>query len=197
MILVIDNYDSFVYNLVQYLGALGADTVVYRNDEITLDQIDVAGPELILISPGPANPDSAGVCLPLIERFAGRIPIFGVCLGHQCIGQAFGATIRRAGRPMHGKQSHVFHDGEGIFRDLPPAISVVRYHSLVIDPLTLPDCLKVTAVADDGEIMAVQHRSLPIAGVQFHPESIFTEFGRQMVRNALTTLLRQEEAVPA
>lgn len=195
MIFVIDNYDSFVYNLVQYLGATGTATTVCRNDEVTLDQIEAMRPDLILISPGPASPDQAGISLSAIERFAGQVPIFGVCLGHQCIGQAFGATIRRAGRPMHGKLSQVFHDGQGIFAGLPAALSVVRYHSLVIDPMTLPDCLRVTAVADDGEIMAVAHRTLPVASVQFHPESIFTEHGRRMVHNALASLMPHREAV--
>lgn len=197
MIFVIDNYDSFVYNLVQCLGALGVETMVRRNDKTTIAEIDALAPRMILVSPGPCAPQQAGISMDAIRHFAGRIPIFGVCLGHQCIGQVFGATIRRAGKPMHGKRSMIRHDGNGIFRHLPGEFEVVRYHSLVIDPATTPDCLNVTAIADDGEIMAVEHRTMPVIGVQFHPESIFTDHGRQLVRNALTTLAPQTAMVPA
>jgi para-aminobenzoate synthetase component II len=197
MIFVIDNYDSFVYNLVQYVGALGIDTVVRRNDEVTLADIEAARPDLLLISPGPATPDRAGISLAAVRHFAGRLPIFGVCLGHQCIGQAMGGRIIRARRPMHGKRSVVFHDGRDQFDGLPTTLQVVRYHSLVIDPEQVPDSLVVTAVSDDGEIMAVRHRSLPIIGVQFHPESIFTEHGRQMVRNAVRALAPERQGVAA
>jgi anthranilate synthase/aminodeoxychorismate synthase-like glutamine amidotransferase len=195
VILVIDNYDSFVYNLVQYLGSMGADLEIRRNDAITLDEIDEMKPdiELVLISPGPSTPLNAGISLPLLARYASELPIFGVCLGHQAIAHAFGATVGHARRPMHGKRSTIFHDGKGVFQDLPPAFPVVRYHSLAVDPLTLPDFLEVTAVADDGEVMGLRHRELPIEGVQFHPESIFTEYGRHMVANALSALRKRSE----
>jgi len=185
MLLLIDNYDSFTYNLAQYLGELGAEVDVYRNDAITLDEIATSAPESIVLSPGPCTPNEAGICVPLIQRFAGAIPILGVCLGHQAIGQAFGGKIVRAQRVMHGKLSTITHDGHGVFADLPQQVSVTRYHSLAIDRASLPGCLEVTATADDGEIMGVRHRDLDVEGVQFHPEAILTEHGHDLLRNFL------------
>ncbi|HRF45716.1 MAG TPA: aminodeoxychorismate/anthranilate synthase component II [Candidatus Competibacteraceae bacterium] len=190
MLLMIDNYDSFTYNLVQYLGELGEEAWVYRNDQITLDEIAKLQPQRIVLSPGPCTPNEAGVSLATIERFAGKIPILGVCLGHQSIGQAFGGRIVRARLVMHGKTSAVYHDGQGVFADLPNPFTVVRYHSLVIDQATLPDCLQMTAwtqTADGAvdEIMGVRHKTLPVEGVQFHPESILTEHGHALLRNFL------------
>ena len=186
MLLLIDNYDSFTYNLVQYLGELGADVHVYRNDAITLEQIAAWEPERIVISPGPCTPNEAGISVPLIQRFATRIPILGVCLGHQAIGQAFGGRIVRAQRVMHGKVSPVAHDGLGVFAGLPSPLTVTRYHSLAIERATMPDCLMVTATAeDDGEVMGVRHRELAVEGVQFHPEAILTEHGHALLRNFL------------
>ncbi len=182
---MIDNYDSFTYNLVQYLGELGEEVVVYRNDEITLDKIAVLNPEHIVISPGPCTPNEAGVSVPLIRRFAGGIPILGVCLGHQSIGQAFGGKIVHAKQLMHGKTSHIQHTRQGVFSNLPSPFQATRYHSLVIERESLPDCLEVTAWTDDGEIMGVRHKSLRIEGVQFHPESILTEHGHDLLRNFL------------
>jgi anthranilate synthase component 2 len=185
VLLMIDNYDSFTWNLVQYLGELGADVHVYRNDAITLDQVAVWAPERIVISPGPCTPNEAGISVPLIRRFAGRIPILGVCLGHQAIGQAFGGRIVRAQRVMHGKLSPVTHDGRGVFAGLPSPLTATRYHSLVIERATLPACLELTATADDGEIMGVRHREHAVEGVQFHPEAILTEHGHALLRNFL------------
>jgi len=185
MLLMIDNYDSFTYNLVQYFGELGEDVVVHRNDEITLDEIEALQPDRIVISPGPCTPNEAGVSVPLIERFAGKIPILGVCLGHQSIGQAFGGTIVRAKHVMHGKNSPITHRDAGVFHDLPSPLSATRYHSLVIERDSLPDCLEVTAESDDGEIMGVRHRTLPVEGVQFHPEAILTEHGHALLKNFL------------
>src|SRR5947207_10211894 len=185
MILMIDNYDSFTYNLVQYLGELGADVQVYRNDALTLEQIAAWKPEKIVISPGPCTPSEAGICVPLIRRFAGEIPILGVCLGHQAIGQAFGGRIVRAGRVMHGKLSPITHDSKGVFAGLPSPFRATRYHSLAIDRATLPPMLAVTATADDGEIMGVRHREFAVEGVQFHPEAILTEHGRGLIDNFL------------
>ncbi len=190
MLLMIDNYDSFTYNLVQYLGELGEEAWVYRNDQITLDEIAKLQPQRIVLSPGPCTPNEAGVSLATIERFAGKIPILGVCLGHQSIGQAFGGRIVRARLVMHGKTSAVYHDGQGVFADLPNPFTVVRYHSLVIDQAILPDCLQMTAwtqTADGAvdEIMGVRHKTLPVEGVQFHPESILTEHGHALLRNFL------------
>ena len=185
MLLVIDNYDSFTYNLVQYLGELGADVHVYRNDALTLEQIAAWEPEKIVISPGPCTPDDAGVSVPLIRRFADRIPILGVCLGHQAIGQAFGGRIVRAQRVMHGKLSPVTHDGRGVFTGLPSPFTATRYHSLAIERATMPACLAITATADDGEVMGVRHRELRVEGVQFHPEAILTEHGHALLRNFL------------
>ncbi len=186
MLLMIDNYDSFTYNLVQYLGELGAEVHVHRNDVITLEQIAAWQPEHIVISPGPCTPNEAGISVPLIRRFAGEIPILGVCLGHQAIGQAFGGCIVRARHVMHGKLSPVTHAGRGVFAGLPSPLTVTRYHSLVIEPSSLPVELEVTARSDDGEIMGVRHRSLPVEGVQFHPEAILTEHGHALLRNFLS-----------
>jgi anthranilate synthase/aminodeoxychorismate synthase-like glutamine amidotransferase len=185
VICVIDNYDSFVYNLVQYVGELGADCVVHRNDEVTVEQVAELGPELVLISPGPGDPADAGISVDLVRRLGGRIPLFGVCLGHQAIGAAFGARICHADQPMHGKTSGIEHDGEGVFAGLPTPLTVARYHSLVIEAATIPAELEVTAWSASGEIMGVRHRTLPIEGVQFHPESLFTEHGVRMVANVL------------
>ena len=185
MLLLIDNYDSFTYNLVQYLGELGADVHVHRNDALNLEQIAAWEPSQIVISPGPCTPNEAGISVPLIERFAGRIPILGVCLGHQAIGQAFGGKIVRAERVMHGKVSPVTHDGRGVFTDLPSPFTATRYHSLAIERQTMPSCLAITATADDGEVMGVRHREWPVEGVQFHPEAILTDHGHALLRNFL------------
>jgi len=185
MLLMIDNYDSFTYNLVQYLGELGADVRVYRNDAITLDDVAALAPAQIVVSPGPCTPNEAGISVPLIRRFAGEIPILGVCLGHQAIGQAFGGRIVRAQRVMHGKLSPVTHDGRGVFAGLPSPFAVTRYHSLAIERESVPDELEVTATADDGEIMGVRHRHLAVQGVQFHPEAILTEHGMRLLSNFL------------
>ncbi|MBK6336280.1 MAG: aminodeoxychorismate/anthranilate synthase component II [Betaproteobacteria bacterium] len=185
MLLMIDNYDSFTWNLVQYFGELGADVHVHRNDAITLEQIEAWQPERIVISPGPCTPREAGISVPVIERFAGRIPLLGVCLGHQAIGQAFGGNVVRAQRVMHGKVSAVTHDGRGVFTGLPSPLTVTRYHSLAIERATLPAGLEITATAEDGEIMGVRHRSLPVEGVQFHPEAFLTEHGHALLRNFL------------
>jgi anthranilate synthase/aminodeoxychorismate synthase-like glutamine amidotransferase len=188
MLLMIDNYDSFTYNLVQYLGELQAEVVVRRNDAITLDEIDAMRPAGIVISPGPKTPREAGVSVPVIERFGGRIPILGVCLGHQSIGAAFGGDIVRAPRIMHGKTSPIHHDGRGVFRGLSDPFDATRYHSLVIDPATLPAELEVSAWTDAGEIMGVRHKRLAIEGVQFHPESILTLEGKKLLANFLADL---------
>jgi para-aminobenzoate synthetase component 2 len=185
MILVIDNYDSFTYNLVQYLGELGAEVEVRRNDRITLDEMADMKPERILISPGPCTPNEAGVSVPLITRFAGEIPIFGVCLGHQSIGAAFGGDVVRNDRIMHGKTSLIHHSGQGVFRNLPQPFEATRYHSLVIKRETMPACLEITAETAEGEIMGVRHREYPIEGVQFHPESVLTKSGKDLLRNFL------------
>ena len=185
MVLMIDNYDSFTFNLVQYLGELGADVEVVRNDEITLDEVAARAPDRIVVSPGPCTPSEAGISVPLIQRFAGTVPILGVCLGHQAIGQAFGGRVVRAARVMHGKLSPIVHDGTGVFGGLPSPFTATRYHSLAIERASLPDALEVTATADDGEIMGVRHRSYPVEGVQFHPEAILTEHGRRLLANFL------------
>jgi len=185
MLLMIDNYDSFTYNLVQYLGELGEDVRVARNDEITLAEIGGLRPARIVISPGPCTPNEAGVSVPAIREFAGRIPILGVCLGHQSIGQAFGGKIVHAMQLMHGKVSPIHHRQGGVFRGLPDPLTATRYHSLVIEKSSLPSCLEVTAWTDDGEIMGVRHRELPVEGVQFHPESILTEHGHELLANFL------------
>jgi anthranilate synthase component II len=183
MLLMIDNYDSFTYNLVQYLGELGEEVVVHRNDEITLDEIAAMRPARIVVSPGPCTPNEAGVSVPLIKKFAGKIPILGVCLGHQSIGQAFGGHIVHAQELMHGKTSQIHHNGEGVFKNLPNPYRATRYHSLVIERDTLPECLEITAWTEDGEIMGVRHKSLNVEGVQFHPESILTEHGHALLQN--------------
>ncbi len=185
MILVIDNYDSFTYNLVQYLGELNQTVEVRRNDAITLDEIEALAPDHLLLSPGPCTPTEAGICLGLIERFAGKIPIFGVCLGHQSIGQAFGGNIIRAKKVMHGKTSTMTHTGVGFLHGLPTPFTAIRYHSLVIEPESCPDCLEVIATSEDGEIMGVRHKEFNVQGVQFHPESVLTEHGHQMLKNFL------------
>jgi len=185
MLLMIDNYDSFTYNLVQYLGELGQDVRVYRNDEIDLAKIAQLKPRHIVISPGPCTPNEAGISVPLIHEFSGKIPILGVCLGHQSIGQAFGGHIVHAKQLMHGKTSLIHHNNMGVFKDLPNPYTATRYHSLVIERETLPDCLEITAWTDDGEIMGVRHKTLPIEGVQFHPESILTEYGHELLDNFL------------
>ncbi|MCK9987672.1 MAG: anthranilate synthase component II [Azoarcus sp.] len=185
MLLMIDNYDSFTYNLVQYFGELGAQVKVYRNDEITLEQIALMKPEQLVISPGPCTPAEAGISVPAIREFAGKIPLLGVCLGHQSIGAAFGGKIVHAKRLMHGKTSPVHHQDVGVFRGLPNPVTCTRYHSLAIERESLPDCLEVTAWTDDGEIMGVRHKTLAVEGVQFHPESILTEHGHAMLKNFL------------
>ncbi|MDF2926323.1 MAG: pabA [Paenibacillaceae bacterium] len=185
MILVIDNYDSFTYNLVQYLGELGEQIQVRRNDEIDLAGIEVLAPDHILISPGPCTPNEAGISLSLIQHFKGRIPILGVCLGHQSIGQAFGGDVIRAERLMHGKTSQIHHDGKSLFEGLPNPFTATRYHSLIVKRETLPDCLEITAWTEEGEIMGLRHREYPIEGVQFHPESIITDNGHKMLGNFL------------
>jgi anthranilate synthase component 2 len=185
MLLVIDNYDSFTYNLVQYFGELGEDVQVFRNDEITLEGVERLSPARIVVSPGPCTPNEAGISVPSIKHFAGKVPILGVCLGHQSIGQAFGGKIVHAKQLMHGKTSAIHHRGSSVFRGLPADFQATRYHSLVIERESLPDCLEVTAWTDDGEIMGVRHKTLPIEGVQFHPESILTEHGHAMLKNFL------------
>lgn len=185
MLLMIDNYDSFTYNLVQYFGELGEEVMVFRNDEITLDEVARLKPAHIVISPGPCTPNEAGVSVPLIERCSSQIPILGVCLGHQSIGQAFGGKIVHARQLMHGKTSPIFHCNIGVFRGLPNPFTATRYHSLVIERDSLPDCLEITAWTEDGEIMGVRHKTLAIEGVQFHPESILTEHGHKLLENFL------------
>ncbi|MEO1767332.1 anthranilate synthase component II [Thiobacter aerophilum] len=187
MLLMIDNYDSFTYNLVQYFGELGQEVRVFRNDEIDLAGVAALAPDSIVISPGPCTPSEAGISVPLIQAFAGRVPILGVCLGHQAIGQAFGGRIVHAKQLMHGKTSLIHHKDVGVFRGLPNPLTATRYHSLVIERETLPDCLEITAWTDDDEIMGVRHKSLPVEGVQFHPESILTEYGHEMLANFLKT----------
>ena len=185
MLLMIDNYDSFTYNLVQYFGELGEDVQVFRNDAITLKEIAAMAPDRLVISPGPCSPKEAGISVDVIKEFAGRIPLLGVCLGHQSIGYAFGGEIIHAQKPMHGKLSPVHHTNMGVFAGLPNPFTATRYHSLAIRRDTLPDCLEVTAWTDDGEIMGVRHKTLAVQGVQFHPESIMTERGHDLLRNFL------------
>jgi anthranilate synthase/aminodeoxychorismate synthase-like glutamine amidotransferase len=186
VLLVIDNYDSFTYNLVQYLGELGEEVRVVRNDEIALDEITAMRPQAIVISPGPCSPREAGVTLDMIEAFKGRKPILGVCLGHQSIGHYFGGHVVRAGRLMHGKTSPILHRDSDVFHGMPQGFAATRYHSLLVERATLPDCLEVTAETSEGEIMGLRHKSLPIWGVQFHPESIATENGMQILKNFLS-----------
>jgi len=185
VILMIDNYDSFTYNLVQYLGVLGSEVEVHRNDKITLDEIESMKPERIVISPGPGTPQSAGITISMIERFHPKVPILGVCLGHQAIGAAFGGRVLHAARIMHGKTSEISHDGKGVFRDLPDPITATRYHSLAVERKSLPSGLEVSAEAEDGEIMGLRHRQYPVEGIQFHPESILTKEGMDILRNFL------------
>src|SRR6478609_3539661 len=185
MILMIDNYDSFTFNLVQYLGELGHELLVKRNDEITLSEIEVLNPDFLMISPGPCSPNEAGISLEAIEYFAGKIPIFGVCLGHQAIGQAFGGDVIRADKLMHGKTSPIINDGKTIFEGLPSPFTATRYHSLIVRRETLPDCLEISAETEEGEIMGLRHKEYAVEGVQFHPESIITDHGHQLLRNFL------------
>ena len=185
MFLVIDNYDSFTYNLVQYLGELGGDVRVYRNDRLTLDEIESMHPERIIISPGPCTPKQAGISIPVIRRFAGKLPILGVCLGHQAIGEAFGGEVVRAPRLMHGKTSMIYHDGKTIYKGIPLPFEATRYHSLIVRKETLPSILEISAWTQEGEIMGVRHRNFPVEGVQFHPESILTKVGKDLLRNFL------------
>lgn len=185
MILVLDNYDSFTYNLVQYLGELGAELEVHRNDRITTDEIAALGPEKIVISPGPCTPNEAGISMEVVRRFAPQVPILGVCLGHQSIGQAFGGRVIRAPQIMHGKTSAIHHDGQTLYAGLPNPFTATRYHSLIVERASLPDCLVVTAATDDGIIMGMRHRDYATQGVQFHPESILTSAGKGLLRNFL------------
>lgn len=185
MIIVIDNYDSFTYNLVQYLGELGQEVLVHRNDEISIAQIEELKPDHILISPGPRTPNEAGISLELIEHFKGKVPILGVCLGHQVIGQTFGAEIVRADKLMHGKTSPIVHDGKTLYEGLPSPFTATRYHSLIVRRETLPDCLEISAETEAGEIMGLRHKQYMVEGVQFHPESIITEHGLQIIENFL------------
>ena len=186
MLLMIDNYDSFTYNLVQYLGELGAEVKVVRNDEVTVDEIEAMRPDRIVISPGPCSPNEAGISLSVIERLGGRVPILGVCLGHQAIGQVYGGKVVHAKRLMHGKTSPIRHSGRGVFGGLPSPFTATRYHSLAVERESLPSALEVTAWTDDGEIMGFVHRSFRVEGVQFHPESILTEHGHALLENFLT-----------
>jgi anthranilate synthase component II len=186
MLLMLDNYDSFTYNLVQYFGELGEDVHVARNDEITLDEIAALKPDRLCISPGPCSPAEAGISLDVLKRFAGEIPILGVCLGHQAIGHAFGGKVIRAGRLMHGKTDAVAHTGAGVFAGLPTPFTATRYHSLAVERASLPACLEVTAWTADGEIMGLRHATLDVEGVQFHPESIATEYGHALLKNFVT-----------
>lgn len=183
MILMIDNYDSFTFNLVQFLGELGQELVVKRNDEVTISDIENMKPDFLMISPGPCSPNEAGISMEVIKYFAGKIPIFGVCLGHQSIAQVFGGEVVRAERLMHGKTSLMHHDGKTIFSDIPNPFTATRYHSLIVKKETLPDCLEVTSWTEEGEIMALRHKTLPIEGVQFHPESIMTSHGKELLQN--------------
>jgi anthranilate synthase component 2 len=196
MFILIDNYDSFTYNLFHYLGELGARLEVHRNDKITVDEVMAKHPQGIILSPGPCTPDTAGICLDLIKRAAGKVPIFGVCLGHQAIGQVYGGEVVRAPKPMHGKLSRVHHTGKGVFRDVPNDFDATRYHSLTVEPSTFPSALEITAQSEDGVIQGLQHKSLPIFGVQFHPESIASEHGHKILANFLQdcgTNLRMEK----
>ncbi len=192
MILMIDNYDSFTYNLVQFLGELGEELIVKRNDDISLDEIEALSPDYLMISPGPCSPNEAGVSLDAILTFAGRIPIFGVCLGHQSIAQVFGGEVVRAERLMHGKVSPIYHDGKTIFEGMPVPFEATRYHSLIVKRETLPECFDISAETEQGEIMAIRHKQLPIEGVQFHPESIMTEQGKRLLLNFLNSYKKVE-----
>jgi anthranilate synthase component 2 len=184
-VLVIDNYDSFTYNLVQYLGELGAEVLVWRNDEVALAEIPALHPDRIVISPGPCTPNEAGVSLEVVEKVPAGVPVLGVCLGHQAIGQAYGGKVVRAAEPVHGKTTRILHDGEGVYRGLPQSFEATRYHSLVIEPDSVPECLTVTSRTEDGVIMGVRHEERPVEGVQFHPESVLTQSGREILKNFL------------
>ncbi|MFZ5643378.1 MAG: anthranilate synthase component II [Bacillota bacterium] len=197
MVLIIDNYDSFVYNLVQYLKEMGQEVCVFRNDKIDINTIEKISPDHIIISPGPCTPDEAGISLEVVRCFSGRIPILGVCLGHQAIGQAFGGRVVRASRPMHGKTSTIRHDGRGVYRGLLQPIVVGRYHSLVVSTEGLPNCLEVTSFTESGEIMGLRHREYYVEGVQFHPESVLTPEGRQMLKNFLNNSEVRHEPISA
>ncbi|MCW8836916.1 MAG: aminodeoxychorismate/anthranilate synthase component II [Rhodospirillales bacterium] len=194
MFVLIDNYDSFTYNLWHYLGELGADVAVFRNDAITIEKVMSMDPQGIILSPGPCDPDQAGICLNLVERAAGHVPIFGVCLGHQTIGQAFGGHVVRAPEPMHGKIDKIIHDGTGLFSGIPSPLTATRYHSLVVERETLPECLNVTAETSDGLIMGLAHKHHPIYGVQFHPESIASEHGHDLIANFLKIAAKRDAA---
>ncbi len=193
MILMIDNYDSFTYNLVQYLGQLGEEVAVRRNDAVTLDEIEAMEPEAIFLSPGPCSPEEAGITVDVVRRFHDRIPLMGVCLGHQAIGHAFGGRVVRAERIMHGKTSPILNDGRTIFRGLPSPFPAGRYHSLIVERESLPDCLEVSAETEEGEIMGLRHKTLPVEGIQFHPESILTPGGKRIIRNFLQLIDRKEK----
>ena len=186
MLILIDNYDSFTYNLVHYLGELGAESVVIRNDKISAEEVIAKKPQAIVLSPGPCTPNEAGVCLDLIKKAGPKIPLLGVCLGHQSIGQSYGGKVIRAPEPMHGKLSTITNTGKGVFKDLPKAFQITRYHSLIVERKTLPDCLEITAETSDGIIMGMQHKTHPVHGVQFHPESIASEQGHALLANFLT-----------
>jgi len=193
MIVVIDNYDSFTYNLVQLLGALGAEPVVFRNDEVGVAEVEALKPDRLLISPGPCTPKEAGVSMEMIRYFSGRVPVLGVCLGHQSIGQAFGGRVVGADRLMHGKTSMVSHDNRGVFTGLPNPFEAMRYHSLVVDESSLPDCLEVTARSETGELMGLRHKTLAVEGVQFHPESIASEYGLELLNNFMSLTKKNRE----
>ncbi|MFP3751903.1 aminodeoxychorismate/anthranilate synthase component II [Bacillus altitudinis] len=197
MILMIDNYDSFTYNLVQYLGELGEELIVKRNDQVTIQEIEELKPDFLMISPGPCSPDEAGISMEAIKHFAGKIPIFGVCLGHQSIAQVFGGDVIRAERLMHGKTSEIEHDGKGVFTGLQNPLVATRYHSLIVKDETLPECFVRTARTKEGELMAIRHKELPIESVQFHPESIMTSFGKEMLRNFIETYRKKGNGVNA
>ncbi len=193
MIFMIDNYDSFTYNLVQYFYMLGTDVTVRRNDKVTISEIEALKPEALVISPGPGNPDSAGISLEAVAHFAGKLPILGVCLGHQTIGQVFGGRVVHARNLMHGKTSPVMHDGKGLFEGIPQNFKAMRYHSLAVEAATLPDCLQISARSDDGEIMAMRHREFPIESIQYHPESIVTVTGKRQLGNFLRLMKQFNE----
>lgn len=195
MILMIDNYDSFTYNLVQYLGELGEELIVKRNDEVTIEEIEKLNPNYLMISPGPCTPNEAGISIDAIRTFAGKIPIFGVCLGHQSIAQVFGGDVIQAEKLMHGKTSQIYHDGKTIFKGLSNPFTATRYHSLIVKKETLPYCFEITAWTNDDEIMGIRHKTLPIEGVQFHPESIMTESGKMLLKNFLRYYSVKEESV--
>ncbi|MBU4621320.1 aminodeoxychorismate/anthranilate synthase component II [Bacillus altitudinis] len=197
MILMIDNYDSFTYNLVQYLGELGEELIVKRNDQVNIQEIEELKPDFLMISPGPCSPDEAGISMEAIKHFAGKIPIFGVCLGHQSIAQVFGGDVIRAERLMHGKTSEIEHDGKGVFTGLQNPLVATRYHSLIVKDETLPECFVRTASTKEGELMAIRHKELPIESVQFHPESIMTSFGKEMLRNFIETYRKKGNEVNA